>query len=142
MAPPAALPHKRTPSSRPRRGAIGLLSRGVKYLVIRRAAGILKGGYWCFPGGHVERGETPRQAVQRELDEELGITVEPVERLGSVRVLDTNHVLAVWTVRHLSGEIHPAADEIAEVRWLTPSEIRTITPGVPSNEDVLDMLGV
>ena len=139
---PAALPYERTPSSRPRRGAIGLLSRGIKYLLIRRAEGILKGGYWCFPGGHVERGETSRQAVQREFHEELGITVQAVERLGSVRVLDTNHVLAVWTVRHLSGEIHPADDEIADVRWLAPAEIRAITPGVPSNEEVLDLLGV
>ena len=110
--------------------------------MIRRAPGITKGGYWCFPGGHVERGETPAQAVQRELREELGIAVEPMERLGSLRVLDTNHILAVWIIRHVKGEIQPAAEEIAEVRWLTPTEIRAITPSVASNEDVLRMLGV
>ncbi|UCC29708.1 MAG: NUDIX domain-containing protein, partial [Phycisphaerales bacterium] len=75
------LPHERV-----RRGVIGIISSGPAYLVIRRAPGIPMGGYWCFPGGHVEPGETPRQAIKRELAEELGITVVPTERVGSVRV--------------------------------------------------------
>ncbi len=123
-----------------RRGVIGVITRGERYLLIRRAEGIAKAGCWCFPGGHVEPGETSRQAVQRELGEELGIQVLPVERVGSVRVADSNYVLAVWRVEHTAGEFCPAAQEVAEIRWLLPGEVRTIHPGLPSTGEVMDML--
>ena len=125
-----------------RRGVIGILSRGPAYLFIRRSPGIAKGGCWCFPGGHVEPGENARQAVIRELNEELGIIVAPTQRVGAVRVLDSNYLLVVWQVHHLRGEFRLAISEIAEARWLTPPEIRTIHPNLPSNDRVLDMLGV
>ena len=127
---------------RVRRGVIGILRKGSDLLLIRRAEGIAKGGCWCFPGRHVERGETSRRAVQRELAEELGIAVEPIERRGSVRVLDSNHILAVWTVRHVGGRFRLGHREIAEMRWLSPADIRSIKPNLPSNEEVLAMLSV
>jgi len=128
--------------SRVRRGVIGVLRRGDELLAIRRAAGIAKGGCWCFPGGHLEYGETSRMAVVRELREELGIDVEPVRRLGSVRVLDSRHVLAVWEIIQVGGRIRPAESEIAEVRWMTADGLREIQPSLPSNARVLAMLGV
>ncbi len=134
-------PHPKPVRRRGRRGVIGVISRGPAYLRIRRAPGITRGGCWCFPGGHVEPGETPRQAVQRELAEELGIEVLPTERVGSVHV-DMSYVLAVWRVRHAGGEFRIAESEIAESRWLTPQQIREIRPVLPSNERVLEMLGV
>lgn len=126
---------------RVRRGAIGVLRRGPHYFMVQRAAGIPKGGFWCFPGGHVEAGETSRDAVKRELSEELGIEVETVERIGAVRILDTNHVLAVWIVKRIGGEFRLAASEIAQARWLTAEEIRRIPRSIPSNDRVLKMLG-
>ena len=125
---------------RVRRGVIGLLSRGSEYLMIRRALNVPKGGTWCFPGGHVEPGETPRRAVTRELAEELGIEVRPTKRLGAVRILDSRHILVVWRVEHLSGEFRPRQAEVADVRWVRLAEIATITPGLPSNARVLDLL--
>lgn len=124
------------------RGAIGILSRKDRFLLIRRARGVAKAGYWCFPGGHVEPGETPKAAVRRELSEELGLDVVPTERLGSIRVPDTNHILAVWRARCLSGELRLAAAEVAEARWMLADEIRAVTPSLPSNDVVLQMLGV
>ncbi|MEK7711407.1 MAG: NUDIX hydrolase [Planctomycetota bacterium] len=123
-----------------RRGVIGILNRGDEYLMIRRAPGVPKGGAWCFPGGHVEPGETPRKAVVRELAEELGIRVVPTIRIGAVRVPDTGHVLAVWCVRQLSGVFRLAEKEISEVRWLPLSQIGTMNPGLPSNELVVKLL--
>jgi len=124
-----------------RRGVIGILNRADEYLMIRRAPGVAKGGAWCFPGGHVEPGETPRRAVVRELAEELGIHVAPTIRIGSVRIPDSGHVLAAWRVRHLGGEFRLAENEIAEIRWLPLSEISDINPGLPSNELVVRLLG-
>ena len=139
--PPAI--HKPDPTpSRVRRGAIGVLSRGDGWLMVRRSTSVARGGYWCFPGGHLEPGETSRRAIVRELAEELGITVTPVRRLGSIRLADSSYILAVWQVHHEDGTIRPNEREIAEVRWLNPAAIRSIQPALPSNEQVLEMLDV
>lgn len=132
---------ERTRDSRSvRKGVIGILRRGTEYLVVRRAEGIARGGCWCFPGGHVEAGETARRAVVREMREELGVVVSPRARLGSLRVEASRHVLAAWTVEHVEGEIAPAAEEVAECRWVRLSEIAELSPGLPSNRTVVEML--
>lgn len=140
-SPPSAA--SRVTAGRPsgvRRGVIGVLCRKGRYLMIKRAAGIVKGGHWCFPGGHIENGENARQAVQRELAEELGIAVLPVERLGSVRTADGDYILAVWRVRLVDGVLTPAVAEVADFRWVGPREIATIAPGLASNELVARMI--
>jgi len=124
------------------RGAIGALQRDGRYLLIRRAAGVPRGGAWCFPGGHVDPGECSRVAVVRELGEELSLIVEATEKLGHVRVPEFGYVLAVWRVRQVGGTIIPAPAEIAEVRWCTGSEMRALEPSLASNQVVFEMLGV
>lgn len=127
---------------RTRRGVIGVISRGAAYLMVRRAPNVAKGGYWCFPGGHVESSETSRRAIQRELAEELGIGSVPGQRLGAIRIHDENYVLAVWEIEEWTGRLTIAEDEVAEARWLTPAQIRAVRPNLASNEGVLRMLGV
>lgn len=139
--PPRPRPASPKETPRVRRGVIGIVIRKSTLLMIRRAAGVARGGHWCLPGGHVEPGENPRKAIRREMSEELGIEVIPAERVGSVRI-GREYILAVWRVRHVRGEFQPAAPEVAEMRWLTPDQARAIEPGLPSNEVVLDMLGL
>lgn len=128
--------------TRRRRGAIGVLIVEGRILMIRRAEGIPKAGYWCFPGGHVERGERSRDAVVREFDEELSLRVKAVRRLGAVRVEDSGYVLAVWLLHKVGGDIRPAKDEIAAFQWVDPQKIRDVGPGLPSNDGVFALLGV
>jgi 8-oxo-dGTP diphosphatase len=89
----------------------------------------------------VEVGETPREAIRREMAEELGIEVVPTSRVGSVRV-GRRYILAVWRVRHAGGTFRPNASEVDAMRWLTPDAIRAAEPGLASNDTVLRMLGV
>lgn len=125
------------------RGAIGVIERAGRYLMIQRAAGLVRAGYWCLPGGHVEPGETSRDAVTREITEELGLVVEPVQRLGSLRVhTSRRYILAVWRVRVVAGEMVINRKEIAATAWLAADEIRQLSPALPSNLDVLKLLGV
>jgi 8-oxo-dGTP diphosphatase len=60
------------------------------YLLAQRPAGKVYAGYWEFPGGKVEPGETVEAALARELHEELGITIGAAER-WRVEMMDYPH---------------------------------------------------
>lgn len=129
-----------------RLGVIGVLreptapASAERVLLVRRSETVRFPGLWCFPGGHVEEGEDPADAVTRELHEELSIRVAPERHLGVVRVPGTPYRLEVFLVRHESGVLAPAPAEIAEVRFLTLDEIRVVGASMASNAHVLDLL--
>jgi 8-oxo-dGTP diphosphatase len=98
-----------------------LLSGG-RLLAARRSAPPELAGRWELPGGKVEPGETPQDALVRELREELGVEAEPAERVPGEWPLKADYVLRVWTAHLLSGEPRPLEDH-DELRWLTPDEV-------------------
>ncbi len=59
--------------------AAAIYDRAGRILLQQRPAGKHHGGLWEFPGGKVETGETPREALVREVNEELGIWLEPAQ---------------------------------------------------------------
>lgn len=127
--------------SRVGRGVIGVIEDRGRFLMVRRALALTSGGCWCFPGGHLERGETSRAALVRELSEELAIRVEPQDRLGAVRVAgERRYILAVWTVHRIKGTLQPNPAEIADYRWVTLREIADVAPGLASNRLVVELL--
>lgn len=110
--------------------------------MIRRAAHLRGGGNWCFPGGHVEPGESGAEAVVREMREELGLDVLAVNRLGAVELLDAGYELEVWLVEAGAGEPSPHPDEVADCRWVNGRDARRLTPAMPSNDAVFAMIGL
>lgn len=92
-------------SSTEHRVVAGLLRRGDRVLLCHRAPD--RSWYpdaWDLPGGHVEDGETPEQALVRELREELGVEVAAPLGAPFARVLDADFSLSVWIVDAWSGE--------------------------------------
>ncbi len=65
--------------------AIGILQRGNKYLIQKRPSQGLLADLWEFPGGKIEKGETPQEALKRELKEELDIDITTSRLLMNVR---------------------------------------------------------
>ncbi|MCP3982544.1 MAG: (deoxy)nucleoside triphosphate pyrophosphohydrolase [bacterium] len=64
--------------------ALAVALRDGRMLVRQRPAGSHLAGSWEFPGGKVERGESPEQAARRELEEEAGLAAERLDHLTIV----------------------------------------------------------
>jgi 8-oxo-dGTP diphosphatase len=94
-------------------------------------------GMWEFPGGKVEPGEAELDALRRECEEELGVGIEVISRLGGDVTLPTGAVLKVWTARLIRGE--PQALEHSELRWLPPEELHTV-PWLPADAPLVEAL--
>ena len=95
-----------------------------KVLACRRAADRHLGGLWEFPGGKVEEGEDPREALARELSEELGIVVKVGDRFDAV-VEWTDGVVRIRLSGYLceieEGKAEPLEHE--EIRWCGRAEL-------------------
>lgn len=94
-----------------------------RVLVSRRRPGSHMAGFWEFPGGKRASGEAPRDALARELDEELGIRVLAAEPFMSLdhEYADRDVALDVWTVSAFDGE--PRALEGQELDWVAPEAL-------------------
>ncbi|MCP3820741.1 (deoxy)nucleoside triphosphate pyrophosphohydrolase [Streptomyces sp. A3M-1-3] len=100
----------------------GALCHRGRLLAARRSAPPELAGRWELPGGKAEPGESPEQALVRELREELGVETEALERIPGEWPLKPGYVLHVWTARLLSGEPRPLEDH-DELRWLGPDQV-------------------
>jgi 8-oxo-dGTP diphosphatase len=109
-------------------GVGGVVVREGKVLLIRRGKEPLF-GRWVVPGGTVELGETLESALVREMEEETGLRVEPLEVLtvfdriqrDGERVV-YHFVIVDYLCRRLSGEAKAASDAL-EVAWASPAEL-------------------
>jgi len=127
---------KRDYPDRPLLGVGAIIVRQEKVLVVRRATPPLKGD-WSIPGGLVETGETTREAVVREISEETGLTIEPIELIEVFeRILrdrdsrvEYHFVVIDYLCRIVSGVSRPGSD-VSEIRWarLDDLEDLRITP--------------
>ena len=125
------------PAPAPRRPvdvAVGVLidSTGpdARFLLTSRPPGKAYAGYWEFPGGKVEAGETIEAALARELHEELGITIAGAER-WQVEVFDYPHALVrlhFCKVLAWSGAFEMREGQ--QMAWQTlPVEVVPVLPG-------------
>ena len=114
---------KRDYPDRPLLGVGAVIVRDERVLVVRRLNPPLQ-GQWSIPGGLVETGETIKQALIREIREETGLAVEPIELIEVFeRILrDTesrvqyHFVVIDYLCRILSGEASPRTD-VSEIQW-------------------------
>lgn len=111
--------------------AVGVLIRpGGEFLLTSRPAGKVYEGYWEFPGGKIEAGETVEQALRRELQEEIGITISAA-RPWRVEMVDYPHALVrlnFCQVFQWSGELQ--MKEGQHFSWQTlPVQVQPVLPG-------------
>lgn len=147
-----------------RRGVVAVLAVRRRFLVIERAKTVIAPGKLCFPGGGIESGETPAEALVRECREELGVEVAPLREIWR-NVTPWNVHLQWWTARFVpaanslgaSGvvanhgavnggddanefaipEFSPNPAEVGAVYWMTPDEMRKHPGMLESNRPFL-----
>jgi 8-oxo-dGTP diphosphatase len=109
------------------------------FLLAQRPPDKIWAGYWEFPGGKIESGETPYHALVRELHEELGITVQTAYP-WLTRVFTYTHAtvrLNFFRVTAWSGDLHP--HEGQEFSWQQPTKV-SVEPVLPANTPILRAL--
>lgn len=105
--------------------AAAIIRRDQQLLLTRRKADVHLPNLWEFPGGKVEPGESLRDALKRELHEELGIRVQVFDEFYTT----THHYpsrsvdLHFFNCSIIDGE--PRAIEVADFRWVNYSELRS-----------------
>lgn len=102
----------------------GFLKKDGRILVGQRPENNSLAGQWEFPGGKIEQGESPEDALARELSEELGIEAE----IGQLKLActhsygDVGILILFFEVKYWKGE--PKAKHHLMLEWIYPEELR------------------
>ena len=121
--------------------AVALVDADGRVLLARRPEGKAMAGLWEFPGGKVADGETPEQALIRELREELGIDTEqsclaPLS-FASHGYDDFHLLMPLYVCRVWHGTA--VAREGQELRWVRPARLRDF-PMPPADAPLIPVL--
>ncbi len=119
---------RRVYPDRPVAAVGGVVLHEGKVLIVKRK--VEPGaGLWSIPGGAVELGERARDALTREVEEETGLSVEPLQLLD---VYDSivkeggrvayHYILADYLCSYVDGSLRAATD-VEEARWVVPTEL-------------------
>ncbi|AFM18675.1 ADP-ribose pyrophosphatase [Mycolicibacterium chubuense NBB4] len=100
----------------------GALTSGATLLVAQRDRPAELAGRWELPGGKVTAGESEREALVRELDEELGVTVQVGARLGDDVELPGSVVLRAYVVTQVGDGTAQPHDHRC-LRWVTAADL-------------------
>ena len=126
--------------------AVALVDPDGRVLLAERPAGRAYAGYWEFPGGKIEPGETPEEALIRELDEELGIDTHasclaPLQFSTGETQSGAPLILMLYICRRWHGRPQPR--EGGQLKWVQPARLRDYQmppPNVPFIAALQDLL--
>ena len=126
--------------------AVALVDADNRVLIAQRPEGKALAGLWEFPGGKLDAGERPEQALIRELDEELGITVREAclapLTFASHAYEDFHLLMPLYVCRKWEGFVQPLDGQT--LKWVRPKDLRAyLMP--PADEPLIphlvDLLG-
>ena len=121
--------------------AVALIDVDGRILLAQRPEGKSLAGLWEFPGGKVEEGETPEDALVRELHEELGIEtwnscLAPLT-FASHSYDDFHLLMPLYACRRWEGT--PQSKENQALKWVRSNELRDY-PMPPADEPLIPIL--
>jgi 8-oxo-dGTP diphosphatase len=101
----------------------GLIHRNGRYLIARRKLGVHLAGFWEFPGGKREAGESLTECLQRELFEELNISIDLPIPYQIVRHDYSDKIVELHFFRCAIERGEPVPLGCEEIRWVFPAEL-------------------
>ena len=117
-----------------------MIVRSGELLVIQRSQHVPAPGRYCFPGGGIEPGESESQALVREMQEEIRVPVNPVDRLWENAT--RSGVRLGWWLTELGAEAEPTPnpDEVAKILWLPIRQILRLNGLLETNRQFFSRL--
>jgi A/G-specific adenine glycosylase len=100
-----------------------------KVLITQRPADKLLGGLWEFPGGKLEPGETLEACLEREISEELGMTIKTGAQQLTLKHGFTHFKITLHVFEAAWVEGKPQALQVADIKWVKPSELGSYAMG-------------
>ncbi len=105
-------------------------------------------GEWAIPGGSVMLGETIRDAVKREIMEETGIVVRPMETVFTFDLIEHDdegrvcfhYVIVDFVADYISGEPRPG-DDAVDARWVSPFEMNDLDVNTTTRKMLMQRFG-
>lgn len=120
---------------------VGVLINNEKQVLLNsRPQGKVMAGYWEFPGGKIEAGESEFYAIKRELNEELGIDVISAHRIDEITQEYPHGLvnLKIMLIDEWSGVAAPR--EYQELNWQSLNEEVSLQPILPTTTVILNKL--
>lgn len=120
--------------------AVGIIRNPQQEIFItQRAAASHMAGFWEFPGGKLEAGETPVQALIRELNEETGINALSPTLLKTIEHTFDDRIVTLYFFMVEEWEGEPFGREGQPMRWIKQSELNA-NEFPPANASVIQLL--
>jgi len=115
-----------------------IIQRDDKILLIRRCKEPWK-DMWGTPGGKIELGESPKDAIIREIKEELSVRFLQVKKIKKYHFEDEDIICDTKVFfGKIEGEIKIKEDEISELKWLSPKEALILPLASSNKQRILD----
>lgn len=118
-----------------------IIKKDGKILLIKRGKNPWK-DMWGTSGGKIDEGETPNDAIIREINEELSVKFYPIKKIKTYHFEDErNSCDTIVFFGKIDGEIKIKKDEISELKWLPPKEALSLPLASTNRERILDFIG-
>jgi mutator protein MutT len=115
-----------------------VIRRGDTFLVTRRQRGVHLEGYWEFPGGKCDAGESLAACLEREILEELDASIRPGREVLATEHAYPERVVELHFIEcELTGEPQPMLGQ--EMRWVARHDLRTLA-FPPADDELIELL--
>ncbi len=124
-----------------RQAVVAIIRKSDRFLFVKRSDYIESArGYWCPVSGGIENKESQEEALKREVMEEVGLEVTPLERICGISSHDNNSFLNYWTVDIVSGEASITSNEATDLKWVTIEELKQLNPTFEEDIQIFERL--
>jgi 8-oxo-dGTP pyrophosphatase MutT (NUDIX family) len=120
---------------------VAIIQKTDRFLFIKRSDYIdIAVGYWCPVSGRVEENETQVEALEREVMEEVGLSVKALEKVCEIPSHNNLFTLHFWTTEIISGEASITSNEATDFRWVTLEQMKQLDPVFEADIQVFEKL--